>query len=238
MATNNQLNVSLSDSTGTVAFTGSTSPTIITPIIDQINDASAKTEMHFTTVASAVNNVIITDSITTVSPTIASEGSNSDIALTINSLGTGGVNIKGFGTNTASASGYVGEYASNTLDSGSATSLTDNTAKTITSFTLGAGIWDVYGAVCFLPAAGTSVTNLLVSFSTTDNALGTVGSTTGTGFSYATPAIIPGAVSYTFTAEPSVRNLSTSTTIYIVARARFTVSTMTAYGFIAARRVW
>lgn len=144
--------------------------------------------------------------------------------------------------------GDVGEYISSYLPPGSATALTTATAKTITSIQLTAGDWDVDGQVDLLPAATTSVTQMNASVSPTTNTLGSdAGASVGFGSSYAAQptttinqaAAVPAAEVdvQVLTNRIKVAPADAPLTIYLVASATFTVSTMTAYGGIRARRV-
>ena len=144
--------------------------------------------------------------------------------------------IVGTTTNNSANALSVGEYVSGTLAVGSATSLTTATAKTIISISLTAGDWDVAATGYILPAAGTQVASVASSISQTNNTLDT-----------ANGSIVSNAlgnmVVATFSTEHGVPvapvriSLSGTTTIYLVMTATFSVSTMTAYGNIRARRV-
>jgi hypothetical protein len=126
------------------------------------------------------------------------------------------------------SSGVVGQYLTST---GSSTSLVTATAKTIHSLTLAAGDWDIEGVATYTKAATTVVTYTQQGISTTNNTLG------GTGTFTATAAAISDVIPSAFT-TPVVRlNLTGTTTVYLVSRAGFTTSTLTATGFLRARRV-
>ncbi len=60
---------------------------------------------------------------------------------------TSGKGIAGTTTNDNAAAGVVGEYVNATLGAAPGTSLTSGTAKNITSISLTAGDWDVWGRV-------------------------------------------------------------------------------------------
>lgn len=142
--------------------------------------------------------------------------------------------IVGTTTNNSANAGSVGEYVEGTLASGSATSLTTATAKTITSISLTAGDWDVTGIVFFAPAATTSVTELSASISQTNNTLDV---TLGRFIDHGSAATVYSGQGNS-AAVPSARiSLSGTTTVYLVGYAAFSVSTMTAYGVIHARRM-
>jgi hypothetical protein len=145
---------------------------------------------------------------------------------------TGG--ITGTSTNDDAASGIVGEHAASEITFASAVSLTSNTAKSVTSITLTHGDWDVSGIVHFDPAAATSVTDILMSLSTTDNTADTAPSSFS---ARASSAFVPGNDAIMSLAVPSKRvSISASTTVYLVAYSLFTLGTMKAYGVIQARR--
>lgn len=143
--------------------------------------------------------------------------------------------IIGTATNDSAASTFVGEYVESLLASGSATSLVTATAKTITSISLTAGDWDVNCSVYFIPAATTSITSLIASISGTTNTLDTTG---GKFAQFSTPAMVPGASTQLSSSVPPYRlSLSATTTVFLVAQSTFTVSTMTGWGLIRARRI-
>lgn len=128
--------------------------------------------------------------------------------------------------------GTLGEELSAELVIGSAVSLTTATPKTITSLLLTPGDWDLTGIVTFVPAATTSITRLTQSISTTTNTHGNNKQKR----SQSQAAVVPNAEVISDT--PTVRvNISANTTYYLVAEAVFTVSTMTAYGYLRARRI-
>jgi hypothetical protein len=122
-----------------------------------------------------------------------------------------------------------------------ASALTTATALTIASFTPTSGDWLISGAVGFLPGATTSITDLAGCVSLTTNTFpaadrrgnplnGEIIQLNG----YA--AFVPGAVD-TVIAIPSYRfKTDGSITLFLVARATFTVSTLSAYGFIQAAK--
>ena len=145
--------------------------------------------------------------------------------------------IVGTTTNNDASVGYVAEYVSSTLAIGSATALTTNTAKNITSISLTAGDWDVSGWIGLDGAATTNITRIM----------GNANATTATIDNY---IIGYNDISYTtagstlFSAGigslplPSKRfSLSATTTIYLVGKVTFTISTASGFGYITARRV-
>ena len=129
----------------------------------------------------------------------------------------------------------IGGYLSSAVVSGSAVALTTNTTANVTSITLTAGEWDVSGAVAFLPAASTSITYLAGGSSVTSATLGADDATNAR----SSAAVVPTAIAQS-APLPTYRVVvaaGQTQTVYLVARATFTVSTLGAYGTIQARRV-
>lgn len=153
------------------------------------------------------------------------------------SITSGGVltvsQVHGVASNTAAGAGIVGELISSTVLVGAAVALTTGVAANVTSISLTAGDWDVWGTVAFNPAGTTTQTALAGGISTTTVTLPT---SPGSGalVSFALP-FTTGAAN-TFPVGSTQLLLSGTTTVYLVAQAGFAVSTMSAYGFIGARR--
>lgn len=131
------------------------------------------------------------------------------------------------------AAGYIGQVITSTLAIGSATALTTATDKTITSITLTAGDWMVSGNVGFIAAAGTLPTVLTASISATNNTQAT--SPNGGAFAQLGLAFTAASTNVLTLAATRV-NITSTTTYYLVGTATFTVSTLTGYGSITARR--
>lgn len=128
--------------------------------------------------------------------------------------------------------GTIGEYQSSTVLVGAAVALTTGTPANVTSITLTAGDWDVNGVVAYHSASGTTVPNdVEQGFNTTSATIGSVGTFS---YDYVAVAITDDPVYPT----PVVRfSLAATTTVYLVTKADFAVSTLVAYGFMRARRV-
>jgi hypothetical protein len=156
-----------------------------------------------------------------------------------NSLQVGGIalsvgNYPAEVTSGNAAAGNVGEYVESVVASGSAVSLVNATAKTITSIPLAAGDWEVSGNISFVTAATTSVTFLYSGVSTTTNTQDiTNGRTNVLGMNATVPTA---GTSWSLPFGPVRFSLSGATTVYLVATGFFTASTLTAYGLIRARR--
>lgn len=142
--------------------------------------------------------------------------------------------IPGTPTNDSASAGRVGQYVESVIVSGSAVSLTTATPATVTSISLTAGDWDVDSVGSFVPAATTSQSQIVVSISGTTNVLDTTPGKLGI---ITTPAFVSGGFQSQVSLPPYRLSLSVTTTVFMVAQSNFTVSTMTSYGIIRARRV-
>lgn len=93
MTTNNATNTTLSSQTGSGTFAGSTSPTIITPVIAQINDPSGHPALGMvTSFSNAVNFIQIYNAPAASAPEIQANGTDTDITI-LHRPKNGGVHI-------------------------------------------------------------------------------------------------------------------------------------------------
>ncbi len=140
--------------------------------------------------------------------------------------------IIGTTTNNNVAAGGIGEL----IESSVATpgvSLTNNTATNVTSISLTAGDWDVWGNVAILAAAGTVVTGIDAWISTTSAAA----PAQPNGGAYAALQItFPASAKQVLPVGQMRLSLSGTTTVYLSTQVPFSVSTCTAFGYIGARR--
>jgi hypothetical protein len=143
--------------------------------------------------------------------------------------------LVGTTTNNNATTGCVGEVISSSVASGSAIGLTASTAANITSITLTAGDWDVSAFGGFIPAGTTSMTQYVASISTTSATLD--GTTPFAISKFSVAANVPAGLDSQLFAGPVRASLTGSTTYFLVVRAIFTVSTLTSYGAIRARRI-
>jgi hypothetical protein len=142
-----------------------------------------------------------------------------------------GLQLKGNNTNTAPPAGFIGQQISSVIGSGSPVSLPNNTATTITSIVLTAGIWDI-SCVCYVNANGATWTRFQGGISLTNNAQGTNGD------NYADGPLPVSSVRDAAVTIPSWRQtLSGNTTIYMTAQAAVTVANGAGYGRLSATRV-
>ena len=150
--------------------------------------------------------------------------------------------IRGGGTQhaavTTATNGFMSAADKTTIDamgtyqsaSTTGTALTSGVNANVASISLAAGDWDVSGVVLYIPAGATTVSALAEGPSTTSATFGGLGTLTSAGLTFTT-----GAAQRRATADVRF-SLGSTTTVFLVAQATFGVSTMTADGFIRARR--
>lgn len=221
--------------TGSGGIVLATSPTITTPTMQEINGSLLNRVLLLQDTASAVNSFIFSNSATGNSPTLTASGSDTNVALTLQGTGTSGVPIKGVSTNSSAAAGYVGEIISSIVSSGSAVSLSTGSPSNITSIVLTAGDWDIWSSIAFVTAATTSVTQYRAGICATSATFGLLVGVAETQIINNIPAFVPG-VSTSIFPIGTVRVTTTGTTYYLVGQSTFTISTMSAYGSLIARR--
>lgn len=166
--------------------------------------------------------IALTTSPSFTTPTL---GAASATSLTFSS--TSG--IIGTTTNNNAAAGSVGEFVSSTVTSGSPVSLSNNTPTNITSISLTAGDWDVYGNGVALFLGNSSKTIAWVS--STSATLPADDSV------FQITAVVVGACAQAIGISPRRFSLSGTTTIYLSMEVTFSTSTTTGYGNLFARRV-
>jgi hypothetical protein len=148
--------------------------------------------------------------------------------------------IRGTAANDSAAAGFVGEVTTATVPAGSAVALTTATSANVTSISLTAGDWDVSAQVTHNAAATTNITLLQIAISATTATLSTQAGGSGIGTDplaiWRQAAGVP-AGTLTTKVGPVRVSLSATTTIFLVVNDTFTVSTMSVYGTLRARRV-
>lgn len=134
------------------------------------------------------------------------------------------------------AIGSVGETITGAVAAASAVSLTTLTSVNVTSISLSAGDWDVRGNVLFTLASTTTMGYLYCGINTTSATLPTgpagLAGIAGAGTNATTDVTLAPAINI----APVRINVSSTTTVYLIARAKFGTSTCKAYGSIVARR--
>lgn len=135
--------------------------------------------------------------------------------------------IVGTTTNNNANAGSVGEYI--TANASGVSMSIAGTATNITSISLTAGDWDVWGA-CSIMNSANALADSSIGVNSVSATLPAVGQ-------YAR-VILPSGVPVTALAAPTMRqSLSATTTVYLVAGGVASSGTNTGTGFIAARRV-
>lgn len=168
MATNNQLNLNLSGQTGTGSIVGSTSPTLTTPVMTQVNDANGNIQWLWLSNASAVNYIRATNSGTGVQCSIAAIGGDSNVLLNVVGAGTSGVRVQGNTSGSGNAAaGYYGEIMSTVVASGSAVTFTSTSITDLASISLTSGDWFVWANIYY---TGTTITSARAWINTTSAA--------------------------------------------------------------------
>lgn len=143
------------------------------------------------------------------------------------------------GTVNVASNGSVlipGQVFSATVASGSAVSLTTATPANVTSLSLTPGVWRVTGQAAFAPAATTSITILTAAINTTSATVPSPETVAAARNQQTSPAYVPNANQVLVTGE-AILTLTATTTVYLVAQATFTVSTLGAFGKIQATRI-
>jgi len=219
-------------------------------------NAAAQTLTNKTLTAPVISTISNTGTITlpTSTDTLVGKATTDTFTnKTFNSAGTGntlqvsGVTVSrgqlpGTSTNDSATAGNIGEKITSNVPNASAVSLTTGVGANVTSISLTAGDWDVWGVVFGKPA-GTSTTSFAQAAVTTTSA--TIPSdasittsltqvwmpnTSGTGVSTA-------GGSMNLPVAPITLSLSGTTTVFLVTAFTFGVSTYAAYGTLWARRV-
>ena len=130
--------------------------------------------------------------------------------------------------------GSVGEYVTSTVLLGSAVALTTGVAINVTSISLTAGDWNVWGTVAFAPAGTTTVSAISGSISTTTGTMATV---PGGGSSFTLATTLTTGAAQSHPVGMTRISVAATTTVFLVAQSSFAVSTNAAYGIINARRI-
>lgn len=142
---------------------------------------------------------------------------------------------KGTATNNSASAGFIGEYVSSVIASGSAISSgSTGQFKDITSISLTAGDWDVSGVAVVGIGTGTGMGACGGAISINSNNT-TTDQVRGDNEVFST---IASATNDSFNIIPAYRmSLSGTTTVYLKGRAGFSGGQPTIYGRISARRV-
>jgi hypothetical protein len=220
---------------GTLAqFSATTSAQLAGIISDETGSGSAVFGTSPTIASPSISGATITSSsyAGSVSATTLSASS------TITPSQTAG--IVGTTTNNNANAGSVGEYiCAQVTNGGSPTgcatntntpvSLTSGTASNVTSISLTAGDWDVSGNCAFVPTSTTNIGSVACSISTVSATNGRYSQIPGLPVGNTAPTGI--------TAPLNRVSIAATTTVYLVSFGTFSASTLSSFGFIAARRI-
>jgi len=112
----------------------------------------------FSYVVSAVNYIGVSNNTTGNTPFLSASGTDTNIQLQLTGKGTGGVLAQGTSTNNNAPGGYIGEFISSVIASASHVTFSGGLAHDLTSISLTAGDWDVWGNITYdTVGAGTSI---------------------------------------------------------------------------------
>lgn len=138
-------------------------------------------------------------------------------------------NVLGVATNSSSAAGYVGEFVTSHIANASAVSISSMTATDMTTLSLTAGDWDVWGNIAFIN--GNVASNSFAWISTTSATIPE--SSLRGGYNDATNTISPD----TSVQAPMVRiSISGTTTVYISGYINIASGSWAMAGTLSARR--
>lgn len=141
--------------------------------------------------------------------------------------------IVGTTTNDNANAGSIGEVISSSVAS-PGVSLTSSVSvgTNVTSISLTAGDWDVWGNIYPVPAGSTVIQNERGTIATSTGAIGVYGDPG----SFLMDITSPAGNAMSISVGPVRLSLASTTTVYLVTSALFTTSTCTAFGQISARR--
>jgi hypothetical protein len=132
--------------------------------------------------------------------------------------------------------GSVGEYVSSIIASGSAVAQTSGSGTNITSISLTAGDWDIWGLSFYTPTATTNVVQLISSISLVTGTTSLLGDRAGI-TTYGSAGVVPGSLHMGVPMIQTRVSISATTTLFLVGQPTFSASTLTAWGSLQARRV-
>lgn len=203
-----------------------TNMNLTTPLITtSLKDVNGVTWVAQIPIASAVNYPAISNNITGSAPSIGAEGSDTNIYLNLLGKGTGGVAVQGTKDGSNAGASFVGEFVSSTVLSASAVVLATNTAANVTSISLSAGDWDIFGNVT------------LTNVSSLSQFYGWCSLTSATAPDVALRTAMTGLSANIALGTPLLRvNVTSTTTVYLSTLTVFTGSAR-GCGSIFARRV-
>ena len=195
-------------------------------------DTNSNLIIKFNPQASAVNYLLVTNNAATYPVYLQANGADTNINLYLEGKGNLGAVIGGTTAGDNAASGFVGEYISSNIASGSAVTVANTTATDITHISLTAGDWDVWGNITWVSFA----TNMY-------DVLGWINTTSATTIDpsltyYISDGSGTAINAFISTPPPSQRiSISSTTSVYLSCYTTMASGNATACGTISARRV-
>jgi len=173
----------------------------------------------------AVNYIQVQNGSTGNGPNFQAVGSDPNVILQLTGQGNGGVQVQASAAGGSVGAGYVGYFVSSVIPFASAISISNNAAKNLTSITISAGDWDIYGNIYFNPTGIAS------------NALCWISSTSATVPDASLVNGISGsAIGATAISAPFFQiSVSSNTTIYLSGFLAFSTGTVNMCGGLYAR---
>ena len=147
---------------------------------------------------------------------------------------TGG--IVGTTTNDSAAAGSVGQFLDAAVLIGAPVPLTNVTNANVTSIVLTPGDWDIGGNIAFTGDATTVCTSVIGALNTTSATLLDSAFTSATALAAGAVPFATGNVCMAIMGQQIQVATATTKTVYLIARAAFTVATCSAAGYVWARR--
>lgn len=144
------------------------------------------------------------------------------------------VKLLGVTDGSDAIAGDVGQYLSSEVLVGSAVSLVTATAKDITSLALTPGDWDVWGVIDMNPAGTTTMSSVEGWISSASN---TAPTRPNKGALFHYQQSFGAGLAQDFPVTAGRFSITANTSVYLSVKASFAVSTLSAYGFLQARRV-
>lgn len=218
---------SVTATTGSGAVVLATSPTLTTPVIASIVNTGTLT---LPTSSDTLVGRATTDTLTNKTFNSAGTGNTLQISGVTVSRGQ----LPGTNTNDSATAGNIGEFVQSSIAFGSAVALTTNVAANITSISLTAGDWVVWGNVVTAPAGGTTTTLVEGSITTTSATRGTApngGAYVLAGYSLAA------GLSTGFPVGMTRLSLASTTTVFLVMFTQFSGAALAGYGSLQAHRI-
>lgn len=196
-----------------------------------IKDSNGNTVLLFGSIFSAVNYIAITNNATGLVPLISAVGTDTNIPIQISGKGNAGVNLSGTTAGIPAPAGAVGQILTNFVPSGSAISLTSGIAANVTSLSIPAGNWLIWGNVAIMGSAtnlsSANMWSSTTSASVPDSSLFS-GLLTGASMFSGCALSIP----------QEIYNFSSTTIVYLSCISTFASGTATAAGSLQAMRIY